>query len=279
MRNSTPHFLCSYTEATSQAYVFDERDPYEAATADFFDPNSNLCPYCRFRLFDHEQSNLPADVGLRTCDQCGWWLVGYTSVSSNGHRIITNQFRGEAKHYRISDLDAPLEDLHRFLSRNPEYLSKVHHKNFELLVADCLKVCFGAIEVVHTGGTSDGGIDLLMILTPGETYLVQVKRRTDLSSREGVRVVRELNGVMFRENLPKGLIVTTAIDYTAAAKREARVKTPTTETYVMKLLKFDDVVHMLRLPRPFPYEPWTPYATELSRKISMDIPPSRDTGW
>jgi len=278
MNSPATQLLCSYTEASSQAYIFDERDPYQAATAEYFDLSTHLCPYCAFLLTDlgDDISAPDSAVELRTCRQCGWWVAGYSFVSSNGNRVLKNQFRGEAKHYNVSDLDAPLEDLRRFLAQHPEYLGEVHHRKFELLIADCLKVAFGAADVAHTGGTADGGIDLLMAVTADETYLVQVKRRKDLSSREGVQVVRELNGVLFRENVSRGLIVTTASDYTEAAKLEAHVKTPTQRAYVMKLLRLDDVVQMLRLPRPIPYEPWTPYLRELDRKASTKYGGSRN---
>ena len=74
--------------------------------------------------------------------------------------------------------------------------------------------------------------------------------------KEGVRVVRELNGVLFREGETKGIIVTTAKDFTKAAKDETVIKTETKERYQVKLLAFEDFVKMLMLPDIEPYEPW-----------------------
>lgn len=68
--------------------------------------------------------------------------------------------------------------------------------------------------------------------------------------------MRSLNGVLFRDNSAKGMVITTARDFTSAAKAEAAVKTQTAEMYEMILLAFDDVVSMLRIPTAIPYQPW-----------------------
>jgi HJR/Mrr/RecB family endonuclease len=96
---------------------------------------------------------------------------------------------------------------------------------------DCLKDAHSPCEVIHTGKTADGGVDLMMILDNDESYLVQVKRRTNLSSKEGVKVVRELNGVLFREGKAKGMIITTASGYTKPAVEETKIKTCLSESY------------------------------------------------
>lgn len=83
-----------------------------------------------------------------------------------------------------------------------------------------------------------------------------------------MRVVRELNGVLFREGLSKGMVVTTARGYSPAARRETAVKTETSETYEMELLSFDDIVGMLRINRPSPYEPWMTYINDLDFSAS-----------
>ena len=125
---------------------------------------------------------------------------------------------------------------------------------------DCLRSEYAPCEVYHVGKTGDGGgIDLKLVLSDKETFLIQVKRRSDLSKREGVNVVRELNGVLFREGVSKGMVISTARGYTKAAERELNVKTDTSETYLVRLLDYYDIVKMLNLPMVNPYRPWRDY--------------------
>ncbi len=86
-----------------------------------------------------------------------------------------------------------------------------------------------------------------------------------------MRAVRELNGVLFREGMAKGIIVTTAKTFTSAARRESIVRTPTAERYQMKLLAFDDVVSMFRLPRQSPYRPWERALGDLSLEKKVPL--------
>lgn len=210
-----------------------------------------------------------ASLELRHCVYCGWWLLNYTLRLMHhgwisGYPVTCGKvLYGEVKHYDVSSLNAPLTALQEHLSKHPRHVAHVHPTQFELLMRSCLQEYFGAVEVIHTGRSGDGGIDLKMILTDGDTYLVQVKRRANTSRLEGVRAVRELNGVLFREGRAKGMVVTTAGGFSAAAQREAAVKSTTSETYEMRLLAFDDVVKMLRLNHPSPYKPWLAYINDI----------------
>ncbi len=153
----------------------------------------------------------------------------------------------------------PIYDLRRHLRIHNIDLANVNPTIFEKLMGDCIRSAFGPCEVIHVGGTADGGIDLKLVQNDKTTFLVQVKRRSNLSRHEGVQVVRELNGVLFREGAAKGMVITTAAGFTKAALEETKVKTPTKVQYDMRLLAFNDIVEMLNLPSPDPYEPWQGY--------------------
>ena len=115
-------------------------------------------------------------------------------------------------------------------------------------MADCFKDVYPDAEVIHVGKCSgDGGIDIKLVTTRKETILVQVKRREDLTSTEGVDAIRSLNGVLMHQNKARGIVVSTAKTFSPAAKREALPVRPRSTRYKVDLLAFDDVVSMLRV--------------------------------
>lgn len=260
--------LCSYTfyykaqttSANSQCSTSTVYDYSPKLNADY----KYSCRYCSSLMTETVLLDKPRKdalgkeskkVKLSLCDRCGWWYLFEGFYGYHGIADCIYESSGIAKHYEVSSLDAPISDLRRYLAHHPNDLAHVHPNKFELLMQDCLKDCFGPCEVIHTGRSGDGGVDLVMVLSDIETYLIQVKRRSDLSAKEGVQVVRSLNGVLFRENKTKGLIITTASGFTRGAKQETIIKTED-KNYTMRLMAFDDVVSMLRLPSMTPYEPW-----------------------
>src|SRR6185295_2727412 len=78
----------------------------------------------------------------------------------------------------------------------------------------------------------------------------------NLERNEGVDVVRLHNGVLFREGIPRGMIVTTAKAFTKSAYSEREVKTGTSEPYELELFARDHIVEWLKLEFPTPYQPW-----------------------
>ena len=123
-------------------------------------------------------------------------------------------------------------------------------------MGDCLRDKYDSCEVVHVGGTADRGIDLILVRLDEGPRLVQVKRRTDLTSAEGVQVVRELNGVLFRDNIGKGMVITTASRFTKPALDETSIWAPTGQTYDMELLPYSDVVELFDVKPRHPHQPW-----------------------
>lgn len=75
-------------------------------------------------------------------------------------------------------------------------------------------------EVIHVGKTGDGGKDLIMINNDKPT-LIQVKRRTKSEAIESVSTVRDLLGTMFIENVRKGVVVSTAKQFSIPSKKVA----------------------------------------------------------
>jgi Restriction endonuclease len=192
---------------------------------------------------------------LSVCNSCGWWKAITDTTGLFGVKPATS-LHGIAKRYSIDALDAPLSALRSYLTRHPHSLAHVNPRTFERLMADCLRDKFHPCEVIHVGGRGDGGVDIHLILSDTSRFLVQVKRREDINSIEGPEVVRELNGVLFREGEAKGIVITTASRFSAAAHLETKVRTPTSQTYDLKLFALDEIIDLLNLRPKDPYEPW-----------------------
>jgi HJR/Mrr/RecB family endonuclease len=150
-----------------------------------------------------------------------------------------------------------------YLSNHPNDLAHVDPFAFEQLIFECLKDSYGAdVEVIKVGGRKDRGIDILLIRCQSEKTLVQVKRRRNILLAEGVSVVRELNGVLFREQVAKGMVITTATSFSQEARKEAKIEA--VEKHEVALLTFSDVVSLLGI-RNYAnsYAPWEAFPYEL----------------
>jgi HJR/Mrr/RecB family endonuclease len=195
------------------------------------------------------------------CDECGWWThhgISHYSVwpgeSSEGRDFKTFESLswGLVKTFSLESANPPLSELRRWLTQHPHDLAHVNPHAFEKLMAECFKDAYPSAEVLHVGKrTRDHGIDILIILHDREQILVQVKRRSDLTTNEGVEVVRSLNGVMLRQGIPKGIVVSTAKGFTAAAKDEALVSAANVASdlffhrYQVELMCSSDVIKLL----------------------------------
>lgn len=111
---------------------------------------------------------------------------------------------------------ALVQDVVRF--DNPVALNDMSWLEFEQMVGEVFRL--KGFHVQETGGAADGGVDLVLTRNGG-TYLVQCKQWKDY--KVGVKVVRELKGVMAAQRAAGGLVVTSgqftqeAVDFAAAA--------------------------------------------------------------
>lgn len=103
--------------------------------------------------------------------------------------------------------------------RDLESLRQTTWQDFERLVGEVYRR--QGYRVVETGGGgADGGVDLKLI-KDGETWLVQCKRWRQ--EKVGVKVARELFGVVASERATGGILITTST-FTAEAEDFARGK-------------------------------------------------------
>jgi hypothetical protein len=232
------------------------------------------CPMCEDRLRSFEfwsainKTRWSALEGTYAriffCGRCGFWFsdeqwsIDYEEGPDD---TLVTLSMGSVARYRLDEKAIALPALRQYLSRHPEHVAHTNPTAFEKLMAECLRDEFVPCEVTHLGQTADGGVDIKLVTSDREVWLVQVKRRASISASESVQVVRELNGVLFREGLAKGLIITTAQRFTRSARQETAVKTRTRGQYEIQLRSFGDVCRMLRLPSQTPYQPWLSHLT------------------
>jgi hypothetical protein len=223
------------------------------------------CPYCGTRLILGQTENFrywsrPGGWRYETneCKACGWWTVNHLRYEKG----LEDAFYDFSSAYAVMKrfdpfaLDTPLSLAREYLARNPHRTARFDAHRFEGLMADCLRDCYGDSEIIQLGGGRDGGVDVKAIRADGEVTLIQVKRREDLLSREGVRAVRELHGVMLREGIPRGMVLSTACDFTRGARAEVARAAQTVHGYKMDLLPLIDIAELLQLPMRRYAPPW-----------------------
>lgn len=208
----------------------------------------------------------------KECTSCGWWCVSYRLEERFFAWDELDYFHAYAVMRRFDPLalDTPLSLARGYLARNPHKLARFDPFHFEALMVDCLRDYFGDGEVHRIGGHNDRGIDIKVVEAGEQTLLVQVKRRGDFSRREGVEAVRSLHGVMLREGVPRGMLITTARAYTREAKREVKDAQESVQGYSMELMSYRDVVDLLGEPPAVGRSPWR------AQGIRLDQPPE---GW
>jgi len=255
--------IVSYSDWIQSGYDFEQghllRDDSRYPYAKSF--RLGVCRYCESTIqqvsknIQKKPGYYPIYFDVNLCEFCGWW---FRSRRTSGGQDTSSEdvISGIAKRYNISSVKVPLFDLRIFLSKHPDHVAHVNPFAFENLMYECLRERYGLnCDVIKIGGRKDKGIDVILVNASGEKTIVQIKRRKNISLSEGVTVVRLLNGVLFRENVAKGIVITTARRYTEDAKSEAKIDHM--DTHEIELLRFDDVVDLIGV-RNFAndYAPW-----------------------
>jgi len=238
---------------------------------------NNGCIYCGERMIctETEYERMPDSPWLccyltAICKSCGWWLVTFHQESLGIYGIAEEDTHAYAvlKRFDPTALDAPLHLTREYLAHNPHRLARFDPYRFEELMADCLRDYFGGAEIVKLGGRQDGGIDIKAIRANGQTVLIQTKRRGDFGRKEGVQVVRELHGVMLREGVPRGMVITTAHDFSSAAQAEAAQVDRRLKHYSMELVSLDGVIDLLGAFGEQSRQPWVEFGIQTKGRVS-----------
>jgi hypothetical protein len=234
---------------------------------------------------------------LHTCSYCTWWKLiilhdcaVYNNNSERGerrygwntgkkglnedirHKIVAY---GMMKQFEIGAADAHLDELRAWLANHPDHISHVDPFKFEDIIAQSLRDRGVYAEVRKIGGRGDRGIDILLVDQEGEPILVQVKRRQS-GKIETVDSVRALNGVLLREGIPRGMIITTAGRFTKPAVNETNVhREGLFARYRVDLHSLDYVENLLRTTYQNEPAPWRNEPTDFN-KLAPWLPRERE---
>lgn len=187
----------------------------------------------------------PQMATVYLCQDCGRWVAEQQIIGKDVRYAL--QAVGCLQHFKSPE-NIPTDSLVTYLALQRVRLRDLSPALFERLVGEFLKSEWKACEVVHVGcagGSGDDGVDFVLIREDDE-YLVQVKHhprylRNKTSIKEGVKFVRELNGVLYREGKAKGLFVTAADGYTQAAQNEVKKTRKNVIGYDLVLLERLDI--------------------------------------
>ena len=155
------------------------------------------------------------------------------------------------------------------IRRDTSRLHFVDPKRFEKFVADVFRANYTNAEVVHVGKPNDGGVDVLFIDAQEEQWLIQVKRRGVKRQSEEVRAIRDILGAMLLKRALKGIVVSTAPQFSRPAQRAA--VEAKTGPFRMTVQLVDKGIFNKMLDPILPDHPWRLPISEVDREISEHL--------
>jgi hypothetical protein len=226
-----------------------------------FDDNIFLklnCPYCSGQLQyykEYQRDGLEWAKGdALKCLYCNWWLYCFTKNKFYPFESFRNEFYESIVYvFDTKIVDTPITALREEIRKRKTDLRSISPKELEVLVGSVFRDYLDC-RVHHIGGPSDGGIDLL-ISESKTPCAIQVKRRANAKSKEGVRVVRDLLGSIVLAEVPKGIVVSTADDFSAKAKEAASSISLNRMGIQMELHNYKKVMELINITAP-PEKPW-----------------------
>lgn len=170
---------------------------------------------------------------------------------------------------RVREFDNDLpeycsSELASYLRQNPRKWHQYEPKRLEKLVADIFRANYHEAEVVHIGKPDDGGVDILFIDSTNQQHLIQVKRRIQEDSAEGVSTIRNLIGAMVLKEAIRGIVVSTADHFTLRAQQAAK-KAQYLGLYIQLV---DRGILNLMLDPVLPDRPWLEVVRNHDREIA-----------
>lgn len=223
---------------------------------------------------------------LWSCGSCGWWFehqtkeldVGPAPRSGLHARAERTVRTAILRSYPVASLDVPIAALRRALLEDANLAYSMHPRKMEDIAGQVLGDHLDC-DVVHVGGTRDGGIDLLLV-DGDEQRVVQVKRRQRGDKVEGVALIREFLGAMLLGQHSKGTIVSTAAHFTRGAREAASRSVRLGLVDSMDLVDFERFVDIMHLAGSSDPLPWRSYRSSRQLPLRPVGPDARvDGAW
>lgn len=163
-------------------------------------------------------------VCLHICPACGWWLAEDRAVLPAKrwqHWAVTLASAPVLEELALDDIDAPLQQVRRYLVRKFESRLSMHPRLLELTVASVLGD-FG-YSAYATAYSNDGGVDVILEDNSGSRIGVQVKRKKDAVQ---VEQIRAFLGALVLGGYTRGVYVSTS-RFSRGAREAVRHSTQT----------------------------------------------------
>lgn len=219
-------------EITSDGYIIHDDNSANEEELFVADINQSLifgqenCLYCSTELLrvegeDIDDHRLLRKYRLWYCRNCRFWqsLLYYDPyrgcLPGPDHWAYVSKMR----EFKTNLPDPCDSEIASWIRRDPSFVHSYNQKRFEKFIADVFRANFAAVEVIHVGKPDDGGVDVLLIDSESEQWLVQVKRREAPDRAEGIRTIRDLLGAMILEGAFRGIVVTTSNQFSLRAKQ------------------------------------------------------------
>lgn len=183
------------------------------------------CHYCSSLLntatyeYKDESETREQTSKLWSCSNCAYWQCSFDFYSELQvtSSVGSFAFTSKAREFDINLPEICNSELALAIRRNQKIWNTMNPYKLEKLVADIFKANYKNSEVIHVGKPDDGGVDVLFIDSGKRQWLIQVKRRENPESSEGVSVVRNLLGTMVTQSNLQGILVSTADHFTTRA--------------------------------------------------------------
>jgi hypothetical protein len=186
------------------------------------------CPLCGNKLTSTE-NRIEAEEyrGYRAaildrCNNCIFWELFHRDAFFDGEPTL--DYTLCLSKVRSFNNVLPLgfeQELSQHIRRNPLLWHSLAPRRMEELVRDIFKANYEHCEAIHVGKPQDGGVDVIFVDAEKTQWLIQVKRRESPDSVEPVDTLRNLLGVLARENGRHGIIVSTCDHFSYRVYEEA----------------------------------------------------------
>jgi restriction endonuclease len=187
------------------------------------------CPYCQVPLqsLKFEDADLESEEWrynrlyvVVCCPRCAYWEFGGNESGSQcmdpGQAVLA---KSVAARFSQPLPEGCARELAQHLRRHPALWHEIAPTHLEKLVADIFRANYRHAEVIHVGRPGDRGIDVVFIDDDSTRWLIQVKRRTSSSRKEGFETLQNILGTLALEGERHGIIVTTANGFSHYATR------------------------------------------------------------
>ena len=191
--------------------------------------HKSICPFChtdiKAVIYQKSQRDYPEWLfgsfdqleEVIQCPVCGWWEYKYQNNSDaviDGIRASDIEYSSAIlKRYDNSSCEVPIDALRQQLLKTPDIIYSIDPHKMEDLVRSVFSDFYPSCKVYSFGKTRDGGKDGILVDNDGAQKLLQIKRRENPKSTEGVIPLRELMGVSLMYDNVKGCIFVTTADH------------------------------------------------------------------